>query len=93
MSYPILILTKTKKHDIDILIDEIFITEFANDKNSALERLSEAVELALEESDGLLKLPSCPPFLVVKSKLAPSYNRSRRSLVIKISYRLAYDAP
>jgi excinuclease ABC subunit A len=51
-----IVLSKTKKHDIDVLVDEIFLTEFKEDKASALERLSEAIEKALEESDGLLKI-------------------------------------
>ena len=51
-----IILTKTKKHDIDVLVDEIFISEFKKDKSGTHERLSEAVERALEESDGLLKV-------------------------------------
>ncbi|MBL7045995.1 MAG: excinuclease ABC subunit UvrA, partial [Parcubacteria group bacterium] len=51
-------LTKTKKHDIDVLVDEIFISEFKDDKQSARERLSEAIEHALEESSGLLKIES-----------------------------------
>ena len=51
-----IILNKNKKHDIDVLVDEIFVSEFNDDQKSALERLSEAVELALEESDGLLRL-------------------------------------
>lgn len=51
-----IVLSKTKKHDIDVLVDEIFLTEFKQDKASSLERLSEAIEKALEESDGLLKV-------------------------------------
>lgn len=51
-----IILDKKKKHDIDVLVDEIFITEFQDSKQNAIERLSEAVELALEESEGLLRL-------------------------------------
>jgi len=51
-----IVISKTKKHDIDVLVDEIFLTEFKEDKTSALERLSEAIEKALEESDGLLKV-------------------------------------
>lgn len=51
-----IVLSKTKKHDIDVLVDEIFITEFKEDKAGATERLSEAIEKALEESDGLLKI-------------------------------------
>ncbi|MEK9177133.1 MAG: ABC-ATPase UvrA, partial [Patescibacteria group bacterium] len=63
-------LDKQKRHDIDILIDEIFMSEFApirnaprsngagKSPNDARERLSEAVELALRESSGLLKIVS-----------------------------------
>lgn len=51
-----IVLEKNKKHSIDVLIDELFISEFKDDKAGALERLSEAVERALLESDGLLKI-------------------------------------
>lgn len=51
-----ILLDKNKKHHIDALIDEILVSEFAANKDTALERLSEAVEHALEQSDGLLKL-------------------------------------
>jgi excinuclease ABC subunit A len=44
-------LTKTKKHEISVLIDSINLAE-----SGALERLSEAIERALQESDGLLIL-------------------------------------
>lgn len=49
-------LDKNKKHHIDALVDEIAVAEFTSSKQAALERLSEAVEHALEQSDGLLKL-------------------------------------
>jgi len=51
-----IILDKKKKHDIDVLVDEIYVSEFASEPRNAKERLSEAVELALEESEGLLRL-------------------------------------
>lgn len=51
-------LTKTKRHDIDVLVDEIYVSEFQNDPKGSHERLSEAVELALAESDGLVKIES-----------------------------------
>lgn len=51
-------LDKNKRHDIDIVIDEIFITEFDTSKADANERLSEAIELALKESNGLIKIES-----------------------------------
>lgn len=49
-------LTKTKRHDIDVLVDEIYVSEFTNSPKNAKERLSEAVELALKESNGLVKV-------------------------------------
>jgi len=51
-----IILTKNKKHDIDVLIDEIYISEFKEDKEGSRERLSEAIERALNEAEGLLKI-------------------------------------
>lgn len=51
-------LTKTKRHDIDVLIDEIYVSEFTSDPKGSRERLSEAVELALLESSGLVKIQS-----------------------------------
>lgn len=51
-------LTKTKRHDIDVLIDEIYVSEFTDDPKGSRERLSEAVELALAESNGLVKIES-----------------------------------
>ncbi len=51
-----IILTKTKRHDIDVLVDEIFVSEFTNDPKGSKERLSEAVELALRESNGMVKI-------------------------------------
>jgi len=49
-------LTKTKRHDIDLLVDEIYVSEFRDDPKGSRERLSEAVELALKESNGLIKI-------------------------------------
>jgi excinuclease ABC subunit A len=51
-------LTKTKRHDIDVLIDEIYVSEFRDDTKGSRERLSEAVELALLLSGGLVKIES-----------------------------------
>lgn len=53
-----IVLTKTKRHDIDVLIDEIYVSEFADDPKGSRERLSEAVELALLEANGLVKIES-----------------------------------
>lgn len=51
-------LSKTKRHDIDVLVDEIYVSEFTQDPKGSRERLSEAVELALMEADGLVKVQS-----------------------------------
>lgn len=51
-------LTKTKRHDIDVLIDEIYVSEFSDDPKGSRERLSEAVEIALHEANGLVKIES-----------------------------------
>ncbi len=51
-----IILDKNKKHTIDVLVDEFFISEFKHDVKSMRERLSEAVERAIHESGGLLKI-------------------------------------
>ncbi len=53
-----IILSKNSRHDIDVLIDDIFVSEFTTDKKGSHERLSEAVERALHESNGLVKIES-----------------------------------
>ena len=51
-----IILSKNKKHDIDILIDAIEITTAKSDIKIMRERLAEAVERALTESEGLVRV-------------------------------------
>lgn len=51
-----IILTKTKKHSIDVLVDEFFLSDFDLSKENTRERLSEAIEKAIEESGGFLKI-------------------------------------
>ncbi len=51
-------LTKTKRHDIDVLVDEIYVSEFTDDPKGSKERLSEAVEVALHEANGMVKIES-----------------------------------
>ncbi len=48
---------KQKRHDIAVLVDELYVSEFSG-KNAkdAKERLAEAIELALHESDGLIEI-------------------------------------
>lgn len=51
-----IILSKTKRHNIDALVDEISIADFETDEKNAEERLNESLEKALEESDGLVRI-------------------------------------
>lgn len=53
-----IVLEKNKKHDIDVLVDEIFVSEFKDSKQlaNARERLSESIERAVHEADGLIKI-------------------------------------
>lgn len=53
-----IVLSKTHRHDIDVLIDEIYVSEFNSDPKNSRERLSEAIELALAQSNGLVKIES-----------------------------------
>ena len=50
------VLDRNKRHDIDAQVDSIFVSEFVRTPDAARERLSEALELALKESDGLVKI-------------------------------------
>lgn len=51
-----LVLSKTKKHDIDLLIDAFGVHEFVDDPASSRTRLAEALERALLEADGLVTI-------------------------------------
>jgi excinuclease ABC subunit A len=51
-----IVLTKTKTHNISVLVDSISLNEFKTDKKTAEERLAEGIEKAISESDGLLVL-------------------------------------
>ncbi|PIR82973.1 excinuclease ABC subunit A [Candidatus Kaiserbacteria bacterium CG10_big_fil_rev_8_21_14_0_10_56_12] len=49
-------LDRNKQHSIDAVVDNIFVSEFTRASEAARERLSEALELALKEADGLVKI-------------------------------------
>ncbi len=51
-----IILSKTKKHNIDVLVDQFFYSEIGENSAAFKERLNEAVERALHEADGLLRI-------------------------------------
>ncbi len=68
-------LARHKKHDIDALVDEILISDFVKEKKaSAVERLSEAVERALEEADGLVKVEEVGGTRLISAKFMCPYD-------------------
>ena len=51
-----IVLSKNDRHDIDVIVDEIFVSEFTDDPKGSRERASEAIERALHESEGLIRV-------------------------------------
>ncbi len=68
------ILSKNKKHDIDFIVDELPLEEFTKFPETSEERLSEAVQRALEESDGLVQVHIGKEKLVLSSKFSCPYD-------------------
>ncbi|MDB5225495.1 MAG: uvrA [Candidatus Adlerbacteria bacterium] len=67
-------LARHKKHDIDALVDEILVSEFKTDKKAAIERLSESVERALQESEGLVRVVDAHGERLVSAKFMCAYD-------------------
>lgn len=49
-------LSKTKKHDIDFVVDSFSVHEFSDHPDDVRLRLGEAVEKAIDESEGMIKI-------------------------------------
>ena len=87
-----IILSKNKKHDIDVLVDEFYISEFKatnratvpikagnqtkseNLHESIRVRLSDAVEKAIEESKGLVKIETPEEIKMISVKFMCPYD-------------------
>jgi excinuclease ABC subunit A len=69
-----IILSKNKKHDIDLIVDELPLHEFEKFPATSEERLSEAVQRALEESEGLVNVHIGSESLVLSAKFACPYD-------------------
>jgi excinuclease ABC subunit A len=69
-----IILSKNKKHDIDLVVDEIAIQEFLDFPQTSNERLAEAVERSLEESEGLVKISIGKEQTTLSSKFSCPYD-------------------
>jgi len=69
-----IILSKNKKHDIDVLVDAFYVSEFSEKKEGMKERLSDAVEKALEESKGLVKIETPTEEKLISAKFMCPYD-------------------
>lgn len=67
-----IILEKNKKHDISVLVDSIGIDEISKKTKDAKTRLSEAIEHAIHESNGLVEFNLHGESIVLSSQFACS---------------------
>lgn len=63
-------ISKTKKHDIEVLVDSFQIHEFFDNVDDSRMRLSEAIERALLESEGLVLVKIAEEEFLLSSKFA-----------------------
>ncbi len=80
-------LTKNDKHDIDIVVDEIALHEFQDDIKGSSERLAESIEVALRESDGLVRIV----FSVPDEPLVADDEKSEREFLVSATLSCAHD--
>ena len=69
-----IILEKNKKHTIEVLVDEIYISEFEKNAGNARERAAEAIERALSESNGLVQIVTPQEERLVSAKFMCPYD-------------------
>lgn len=67
-------LDKNKKHNIDVLIDEFYITDVRAKKADMRERLSDAIERALQETEGLIRIVTPEDEKLISSKFMCPYD-------------------
>ncbi len=69
-----IVMTKNKKHDISLVVDEIPLREFEQFPQSSEERLREAVDRALEEAEGVIGVMIGGKDRVLSSKYSCPYD-------------------
>lgn len=67
-------LTKTKKHNIDILIDEFYISDVKSRSQDMRERLSDAIEKSIAETEGLIRIVTPTDEKLMSSKFMCPYD-------------------
>lgn len=65
-------ISKTKVHDIDVLVDSFAVHEFKDNFDDARMRLAEALERAIMEADGLVKIDLKDEFLLSTKFACPN---------------------
>jgi excinuclease ABC subunit A len=65
-------MSKTKVHDIDVIVDTFVMHEFRDNKDDTRMRLAEAIERALVESDGLVIIKVADEEFTLSSKFSCS---------------------
>jgi excinuclease ABC subunit A len=69
-----ILLSKNKKHDIDLVVDEIPLHEFEKFPQVSADRLREAVDRSLEEGEGLLRISLPGESRILSSKYSCPYD-------------------
>ena len=69
-----IVLSKTKKHNIDVLVDQFYISEIKENTPAFRERLNEAIEKGLSESEGLLRIVTDNADKLISSKFMCPYD-------------------
>lgn len=67
-------LDKKKKHSIDLLIDELYLTEITRKEEGYKERISEAVERAMDKAEGLVRIVTSNDDVLMSSKFMCPYD-------------------
>ncbi len=69
-----ILLSKNKKHDIDLVVDDIESTILLSKNSEMVDRLREAVERALDESDGMVKIVFGEESYLLSAKFSCPYD-------------------
>ncbi len=69
-----IVLSKNKKHNIDVLVDEFYASEIGSLASGTKERLNEAIERALHESDGLVTIEAEGEEHIISAKFMCPYD-------------------
>jgi len=67
-------LSKNKKHTIEVLVDEFYISEIKKKNKDVHDRLGDAIERALKESEGLIRILTAYEDKLMSSKFLCPYD-------------------